>query len=113
VRIRQRMQNGVPEGPHGNSPAFQRWVSRPKFPRPGGTPEWCCVSKVVMFGRSFGTWVGRASNPALKRWAIVAVSLRDPKDKRESLSMGLYRAELELCAPPKTNPPSTRGSRST
>src|SRR5438093_13628730 len=42
-----------PEGTSENSPAFQRWVGRQKFPSPEGTAE--IQSHIPSFSRPFGT----------------------------------------------------------
>jgi len=54
-----------PGGMVENNPAFQRRDRRQRAPSPEGTAESDCIS------RPFGTYPSRASNPALKRRAIV------------------------------------------
>src|SRR5688572_2770473 len=53
-----------PEGTTGNSPAFQRRVTRPESISPEGTAE------LNAFSRPFGTEQRYHTHPALKRRAI-------------------------------------------
>ncbi len=63
------------EGTIENSPAFQRWVGRRKAASPEGTFE--VQSHIPSFSSPFGTYVPCPMFPALKRRAILKVSLRD------------------------------------
>jgi hypothetical protein len=83
-----------PEGTIENSPAFQRWVEREKIASPEGTAE--VQSHTPSFSRPFGTCVPRGIFPALKRRAILKMSLRDkgtwrplflPRKPPDSLAM--------------------------
>ena len=67
-------------GPHPggmieNSPAFQRRDSIVSYINPEGTAEWEYLWHE--FRRPFGTQLFLPLNPALKRWAILRMSLRD------------------------------------
>ncbi len=64
-----------PEGMIGYSPTFQRWVDdRQWTPVPEGRQN---GKLVVTFSRPFGTCTQLGRYPTLKRWAILALSLRD------------------------------------
>ncbi len=58
-----------------NSPAFQRRESIVSGISPEGTADWKCLWHE--FNRPFGTQLSLPLNPALKRWAILRMSLRD------------------------------------
>jgi len=58
-----------------NSPAFQRRESIVSYISPEGTAEWEYLWHE--FNRPFGTRLCLLLNPALKRWAILRMSLRD------------------------------------
>jgi hypothetical protein len=58
-----------------NSPAFQRRESSVSSIRPEGTADWTYLWQE--FSRPLGTRLCLPVNPALKRWAIFMMSLRD------------------------------------
>ena len=67
-----------------NSPAFQCRVQSANDPSPAGTTDVCKSKSLAMaetechaFSRPGGTRAGAGDNPALKRRAIIAMSLRD------------------------------------
>jgi len=67
-----------------NSPAFQCRVQSANDPSPAGTTDVCQSKSLAMaeteghaFSRPGGTRAGAGDNPALKRRAIIAMSLRD------------------------------------
>jgi len=66
-----------PEGTIENSPAFQRWVECQTVASPIGTTE--VRSYTSSFNRPFGTCDQAGPFPALKRRAILTMSLRDTK----------------------------------
>ena len=61
----------VPEGPHENSPAFQRWVDGHKFSSPEGTAKTSAVNSITRSAVPSGLALWLATNAALKRWAII------------------------------------------
>jgi hypothetical protein len=86
-----------PEGTIENSPAFQRWVDCQKVVSPAGTAEVRpCTS---FFNRPFGTCVHAGFFPALKRQAIVRLSLRDKSLDvlLDSCPLVFIRGFLEYC----------------
>src|SRR6266498_2162718 len=73
--VSQEVRRHHPGGMIENSPAFQRRDSVVSGISPEGTAEWKHL--LFEFNRPFGTWHWVPLNPALKRWAILRMSLRD------------------------------------